>query len=114
MLQPTVSLLVCHGVKHPSGAPNQIFITVKQLRICSCGTPSLMRGRVCRLQLLLVSPAQSFSGPSPTGLMIIFYCLRFETLPVWRVTSGIKMTVHGVTTCESPIKGKVQNAAISE
>jgi hypothetical protein len=25
------------------------------------------------------SPAQSFSGPSPVGLMAIFYCLRFET-----------------------------------
>jgi hypothetical protein len=29
------------------------------------------------------SPAQSFSGPSPSGLMITFYCLRFETLPTW-------------------------------
>jgi hypothetical protein len=25
------------------------------------------------------SPAQSFSGPSPVGLVDIFYCLRFET-----------------------------------
>jgi hypothetical protein len=25
------------------------------------------------------SPEQSFSGPSPVGLAIIFYCLRFET-----------------------------------
>jgi hypothetical protein len=25
------------------------------------------------------SPAQSFSGPSPVGLVTIFYCLRFET-----------------------------------
>jgi hypothetical protein len=25
------------------------------------------------------SPAQSFSGSSPVGLMAIFYCLRFET-----------------------------------
>jgi hypothetical protein len=25
------------------------------------------------------SPAQSFSDPSPVGLMIVFYCLRFET-----------------------------------
>jgi hypothetical protein len=30
------------------------------------------------------SPAQSFSGPSPAGLMIIFYCLKFETPPTWR------------------------------
>jgi hypothetical protein len=25
------------------------------------------------------SPAQSFSGPRPAGLVTIFYCLRFET-----------------------------------
>jgi hypothetical protein len=34
---------------------------------------------ICRLQLLLASPAQSFSGRSPVGLATIFYCLRFET-----------------------------------
>jgi hypothetical protein len=27
------------------------------------------------------SSAQSFSGPSPAGLMTVFYCLRFETPP---------------------------------
>jgi hypothetical protein len=46
----------------------------------------LWRGRVCRLQLLLPSTAQSFSGPSPARL-IIFYCLRFETPPTWRARS---------------------------
>jgi hypothetical protein len=30
------------------------------------------------------SPAQSFLGPSPAGLVAIFYCLRFETPPTWR------------------------------
>jgi hypothetical protein len=29
------------------------------------------------------SPAQSFSGPSTPGLMIIFYCLRFEAPETW-------------------------------
>jgi hypothetical protein len=33
------------------------------------------------------SPAQSFSGPSPAGLMTTFYCLRFETHPAWRARS---------------------------
>jgi hypothetical protein len=33
------------------------------------------------------SPAQSFSGPSPRGLVTIFYCLRFETPPTWRARS---------------------------
>jgi hypothetical protein len=33
------------------------------------------------------SPAQSFSGSSSAGFMIIFYCLRFETFPTWRARS---------------------------
>jgi hypothetical protein len=33
------------------------------------------------------SPAQSFSGPSPAGLMTIFYCLMFETPRTWRARS---------------------------
>jgi hypothetical protein len=31
------------------------------------------------------SPAQSISGPSPTELKAIFYCLKFETPLAWRV-----------------------------
>jgi hypothetical protein len=33
------------------------------------------------------SPLPSFLGPSPTELMTIFYCLRFETPPTWRAKS---------------------------
>jgi hypothetical protein len=36
-----------------SGAHDQIFITVWQLRSCYCGAPSLTRGRVCLLLTLL-------------------------------------------------------------
>jgi hypothetical protein len=50
MLRPTVSRPVCLGTKHPFGTYDQIW----QLRVCWFGAPSLTRGRVCRLQLLLV------------------------------------------------------------
>jgi hypothetical protein len=32
------------------------------------------------------SPAQSFLGSNPAGLVTIFYCLRFETPSTWRTT----------------------------
>jgi hypothetical protein len=53
ILWPMVSQPVCLAIKHPSGAYNQIFITVRHLRVCWCGALPLTRGWVCHLQLLL-------------------------------------------------------------
>jgi hypothetical protein len=79
MLRPTISRPVWLGFKHPTGAYDQIFITVRQF------TGLLMLGglsdeRTGLSFTIAAGPRQrSFLGPSPVGLADIFYCLRFET-----------------------------------
>jgi hypothetical protein len=51
----------------PSGAHGQIFIIVWQLRSCICGAPSLTRGRVCHLYMLLTLASEVFFGSESLG-----------------------------------------------
>jgi hypothetical protein len=54
MLRSTVGQSI--PVPSPTWAQDQIFVTVRQLSVCWCGSPSLTRRQVCHLQLLLVLP----------------------------------------------------------
>jgi hypothetical protein len=79
LIRPTVSLPVCLRIKHPFGAYDQIFITVRQLWVCWCGALSLSLWREdgsVVYNCCWPSPAQSFSRPSPVGLGFLFLCLR--------------------------------------
>jgi hypothetical protein len=69
MLLPTVSRPVSFGVKHPSGPQVQNFISVRDFRVCWSWALSLTRGRVCRLQLLLVFVSVIIIGTETRGTL---------------------------------------------
>jgi hypothetical protein len=58
----SVSQSVSIGIEHPPGAHDQIFIAPRLLRSCFCWAPSLTRGRVCLLYMLLALASAVFLG----------------------------------------------------
>jgi hypothetical protein len=82
---------VCLGIKHSSGAYDQIFITVRQLEAYSCGALSLTRGRIYRLQILLVLASAVIFGSESRGtrdhiLLSQIRDFHFHPLFVYEVT----------------------------
>jgi hypothetical protein len=81
MFRPTVSRPVYLGVK-PHLRPKTKFLLLSDI----CGFVHVGRllwreGGSVVYNFCWTSQGQSFSGPSPEGLMNIFYCLRLEIPP---------------------------------
>jgi hypothetical protein len=60
----SVSKPWCRGL---SGAHDKIFIIIWQLRVCFCWAPSLTRGRVCLLHMLLLLASVVILGSESLG-----------------------------------------------
>jgi hypothetical protein len=107
MLRPTVSRSFCLGIKHPFGAYDQIFVTVRHFWVCSCGAPSLTRWRVCHLQLLLALASAVIFGSESRGtpnhvLLSQFLEFPFRRLPQlaglrWRISTPPQHRIISVT-----------------
>jgi hypothetical protein len=76
---------VCLGIKHPSGAYDQIFITVRYLRVCCCVALSVTRGRVCRLKLLPVLASAVIFGSESHGTRDYILLSQIRDFPFRRL-----------------------------
>jgi hypothetical protein len=88
-----VSRQVRPGVRHPSGTHGQFVyfleIFFRQLRVCYFVTPSLARGRVCNLLLLLPSQRSPARVWVPWDLRLYFIVSILETPPTWSSRSYV-------------------------
>jgi hypothetical protein len=80
------------GVRRPSGTRDQFFflleIFFRQLRVCYFVTPSLTRGRVCNLLLLLVLASAAPIGSESWGTRDHILLPQFLRLPQPGGSSG--------------------------
>jgi hypothetical protein len=79
LLRPTFIRPVCLSVKPHLGPKIRFLLLADSCDFFDAGRPLWREDRYVVHNFYWPSPAQSFSGPSPAGLMTIFYCLRFET-----------------------------------
>jgi hypothetical protein len=87
MLWPTMSRPVCLGVKHLSRLTTRFVLMSDSCGFVDVGHSLWRENGSVVYNCCWFSPAQSFLGPSPAGLVTIFYWLRFETFPIWRARS---------------------------
>jgi hypothetical protein len=69
----------------PSGTHDKTFIIVWQLRSCFCGAPSLTRGRVWHLYMLLVLTSAVFLGSESLGSRDHILLSQFWDFPFRRL-----------------------------
>jgi hypothetical protein len=86
MLRPTVSRPVCLGIKHPSGAYDQIFTTV--------------RARVSGYIALDRTTAQKIR-PSPSNGRLLFLCICWNVFTGSLLSNGHGTDPHKNTSCNT-------------